>query len=87
MHAIEELRRGDVPNRDRIIWRSLTKAIGEYKVNAPHGVAKKYLWVGRELAPGDKIGYIITKKGAKLCEKVQPYFEVAPDQVDTEYYV
>ena len=27
---------------------------------------KKYLRIGRELVPGDKIGYVITKKGAKL---------------------
>jgi len=48
---------------------------------------KKYLRIGRELVLGDKIGYVITKKGAKLYEKAQPYFEVTPDQVDTEYYV
>jgi len=88
LNAIEELRRGDVPVRDLIIWKSLTKPIEEYKVNAPHvEVAKKYLRIGRELVPGDKIGYVITKKGAKLYEKAQPYFEVARDQVDTEYYV
>lgn len=88
LNAIEELRRGDVPIRDLIIWKSLTKPIEEYKVNAPHvEAAKKYLRTGRELVPGDKIGYVITKKGAKLYEKAQPYFEVTPDQVDTEYYV
>jgi len=88
LNAIEELRRGDVPVRDLIIWKSLTKPIEEYKVNAPHvEVAKKYLRIGREVVRGDKIGYVITKKGAKLYEKAQPYFEVARDQVDTEYYV
>jgi DNA polymerase I len=88
LSAIEELRRGGVPIRDLIIWKSLTKPIEEYKVNAPHvEVTKKYLRIGREVVPGDKIGYVITKKGTKLYEKAQPYFEVAPDQVDTEYYV
>jgi len=88
LNAIDELRRGSVPIRDFIIWKSLTKPIEEYKVNAPHvEVAKKYLRLGRELVPGDKIGYVVTKKGAKLYEKAQPYFEVTPDQVDTEYYV
>ena len=88
MNAIEELRRGKVPVRDLIIWKSLTKPIEEYEVNAPHvEAARKYLRLGRELVPGDKIGYVVTKKGMKLYEKAQPYFEVTPDQVDTEYYV
>jgi DNA polymerase I len=88
MNVIEELRRGKVPVRDLIIWKSLTKPIEEYKVNAPHvEVARKYLRLGRELVPGDKIGYVVTKKGTKLYEKAQPHFEVNPDQVDTEYYV
>jgi DNA polymerase I len=66
----------------------LTKPIEDYKVNAPHvEVARKYLKLGRELLPGDKVGYVVTKKGTKLYEKAQPYFEVTPDQVDTEYYV
>jgi DNA polymerase I len=88
LNAIEEFRRGGVPIRDLIIWKSLTKPIEEYKVNAPHvEVARKYLRIGRELVPGDKIGYVITKKGTKLYEKALPYFEAAPDQVDIEYYV
>jgi len=88
LSAIDELRRGNVSMQDLIIWKSLIKEIEEYKVKAPHvEVAKKYLSSGRELLPGDKIGYIVTKKGGKLYEKAQPYFAVTPDQVDTEYYV
>jgi DNA polymerase I len=88
LNAIDELRRGSLSIRDFIIWKSLTRPIEEYKVNAPHvEVAKKYLRLGRELVIGDKIGYVVTKKGARLYEKAQPYFEATPDQVDTEYYV
>ena len=88
LNAIDQLRRGSTPVRDLIIWKSLTKPIEEYKVNAPHvEVAKKYVKLGRELVSGDKVGYVVTKKGTKLYEKAQPYFEVAPDQVDTEYYL
>jgi DNA polymerase I len=88
MNSIDELRHGKVPIQDLIIWKSLTKPIEDYKVNAPHvEVAKKYLKLARELLPGDKVGYVVTKKGTKLYEKAQPYFEVTPDQVDTEYYV
>jgi DNA polymerase I len=88
INAIDELRHGKVRVQDLIIWKSLTKPIEDYKVNAPHvEVAKKYLRLGRELLPGDKLGYVVTRKGTKLYEKAQPYFEVAPDQVDTQYYV
>lgn len=88
LNAIDELRRGETAVRDLIIWKSLTKPIEEYKVKAPHvQVAKEYLKLGRELMPGDKIGYVITKKGTKLYDKARPYFEVTSDQVDTEYYV
>jgi DNA polymerase I len=86
--AIDQLRRGNVSMQDLVIWKSLTKPIEEYKVKAPHvEVAKRYLSAGRELLPGDKIGYVVTKKGEKLYEKAQPYFVVTPDQVDAEYYV
>jgi DNA polymerase I len=86
--AIDELRRGKIPTRDLIIWKSMTKPLEDYKVHAPHvEAARKYLSAGRELLPGDKIGYIITKKGAKLYEKAQPYFAVTPDQIDVEYYI
>lgn len=86
--AIGEVKRGNVPMRDLIIWKSLTKPIEDYRVRAPHvEAAKRYLSAGRQLLPGDKIGYVITKKGGKPYEKAQPYFAVTPDQVDVEYYV
>jgi len=88
LNAIEQLRRGEVSMQDLVIWKTLTKPIEEYKVRAPHvETAKKYLSAGRELLPGDKIGYVVTKKGGKLYEKAEPYFAVTPDQVDAEYYV
>ena len=66
----------------------MTKPIEECRVNAPHvQVAKEYLKLGRKLVPRDKIGYVITKKGTKLCDKARPYFEVTSHEVDTEYYV
>lgn len=88
LNAIDDLRAGKVAMRDLVIWKSLTKPLEDYKVKAPHvEVAKKYLSRGRELLPGDKIGYIVTKTGRKLYEKAQPYFAVTADQVDLEYYV
>jgi DNA polymerase I len=88
LNAIEQLRRGEVSMQDLVIWKTLTKPIEEYKVRAPHvEAARKYLSAGRELLPGDKIGYVVTKKGGKLYEKAEPYFAVTPDQVDWEYYI
>ncbi|WP_455284103.1 DNA-directed DNA polymerase, partial [[Eubacterium] cellulosolvens] len=88
LNAIDQLRRGNVSMQDLIIWKTLTKHIEEYKVRAPHvEAAKRYLSAGRELLPGDKIGYVITKKSGKLYEKAEPYFAVTADQVDAEYYV
>jgi len=88
LSAVNELRQGKVPIRDLVIWKSLTKPVEEYKVRAPHvEAARRYLSAGRELLPGDKIGYVVTKKAGKLYEKAQPYFAVTPDQVDSEYYV
>jgi DNA polymerase I len=88
LNAIDELKRGKTAVRDLIIWKSLTKPIEEYKVKAPHvQVAKEYLKLGRELVAGDKIGYVITKRGTRLYDKARPYFEVTSDQVDREYYV
>ena len=66
----------------------MTKPIEEYRVNATHvQVAKEYFKLGRKLVPGDRISYVITKKGTKLYDKAHPYFEVTSDEVDTEYYV
>jgi len=88
LQAIDELRQGTVSMQELVIWKSLSKPIEEYKVKAPHvEVAKRYLRAGRELLPGDKIGYIVTNKGDKLYEKAQPYFAVTPDQIDREYYI
>jgi DNA polymerase I len=88
LSAIDELRHGKTVVRDLIIWKSVTKPIEEYRVNTPHvQVAKEYLKLGRELVPGDRIGYVITKKGTKLYDRARPYFEVTSDQIDTEYYV
>jgi hypothetical protein len=88
LNAIDQLRHGKTTVRDAIIWRSFRKPIEEYRVDAPHvQVAKEYLKLGGKLVPGDKIGYVITKKGTKLNDKARPYSEITSDEVDTEYYV
>ena len=70
-----------------IIGKNLTQPIDEYKVNALHvEVAKTYNRRGRELTLSDNVWYVVRRTDKKLYEKARTYFEVTPDQIDTEYY-
>lgn len=85
---ISNLREKKVPFRDLIIWKTLTKPIEDYAVNAPHIQAAKMLKKeGWELAVGYKVGYVITKGSGRLYERAKPYVFSSYDEVDTEYYV
>jgi len=85
---INDLRQKEVPYRDLIIWKTLTKRAEEYAVKAPHvEAAKLLLKEGYALSFGDKIGYIITKGTGKLHAKAKPYALSSYDEIDTEYYV
>jgi DNA polymerase I len=71
-----------------IIWKTLTKRLEEYEVNAPHvEVAKKMAKDGWPVAAGDKVGFIITKKPGKLFQKAEPHYKVTTEDVDCDYYV
>ena len=85
---ISMVRSGEVPLKDLVIWKTLTKELDEYKVRAPHvEAARKLLEAGWELTLGDKVGYVIVKGPGKLYEKAKPYIMAKPDEVDTDYYV
>ena len=85
---IVDLRGKEVPYRDLIIWKSLTKSLEEYAVRAPHVEAARMLMKeGWELSLGDKIGYVIVAGPGRLYEKVKPYVLASYDEVDIEYYV
>ncbi|MBS7647175.1 MAG: DNA polymerase domain-containing protein [Candidatus Bathyarchaeia archaeon] len=85
---IQELRQKRVPYRDLIIWKTLTKPIGEYEVRAPHvAAAKMLIEKGWELAMGDKVGYVVVAGTGRLYERVKPYMFASYDEVDVEYYV
>ncbi len=71
---IEEIRQRKVPYRDLVIWKSLSKPIEEYAVNASHVEAAKMLQKkGWKMTVGDKVGYVIVKGEGKLYERVKPY--------------
>jgi len=85
---IAEMRKGKVPFRDFVIWKTLTKKVEEYAVRAPHVEAAKMLkQKGWDLTLGDKIGYVITVGSGRLYERVKPYVFASYDELDIEYYI
>jgi len=85
--VIRKLREGKIPMEKLVIWKTLTKRIEEYEVDAPHvAAAKMYESHGLKVSPGDKVGYVIVKGEGKISEKVKPYFAAALDEIDSDYY-
>ncbi|MEM2419900.1 MAG: DNA polymerase domain-containing protein [Candidatus Bathyarchaeia archaeon] len=85
---IQELRQRRIPYRDLIIWKTLTKAVDEYEVKAPHVAAAKMLMEkGWKLVMGDKVGYVVVTGTGRLYERVKPYMFATYDEIDVEYYV
>jgi len=86
--VIAELRQRQMPFRDLIIWKTLTKPIDEYKIKAAHVEAAKALRSrGWTMAVGDKVGYVILRGEGRLYDKAKPYVFAVYDEVDVEYYV
>ncbi|MCX8204210.1 MAG: ribonuclease H-like domain-containing protein [Candidatus Nezhaarchaeota archaeon] len=83
------LRRREVPLKELIIWKSLTKSFEEYEVEAAHvAAAKRLMEAGFSLEVGDKVGFVIVKGASeKLADRAVPYVLVKPEEVDYEYYV
>lgn len=85
---IGKIRRGEIPFKEYIIWKTLTKDLSEYEVKAPHVEAARILKEkGFSLSLGDKIGYVITIGTGKIYEKATPYILASKDQLDVEYYI
>jgi len=71
-----------------IVWKTLTKPVEAYEVNAPHvEVAKKMAKDGWPVTAGDKVGFVITKRSGKLFQKAEPHYKVTVEDVDYDYYV
>ncbi|HEY4674445.1 MAG TPA: DNA polymerase domain-containing protein [Candidatus Bathyarchaeia archaeon] len=85
---IHHLRQKQLPYRDLIIWKTLTKPPEEYEVRASHVEAAKMLAEkGWKLSVGDKVGYVAVVGTGRLYERVRPYVFASYDEVDMEYYV
>ena len=82
------LKSKSLPLASFIIWKTLTKPVEAYEVNAPHvEAAKKMAKDGWPLTAGDKVGFIITNRPGKLFQKAEPHYKVTVDDVDYDYYV
>lgn len=85
---VKMVREGNVPLKKLIIWKQITKPLDEYTAAAAHVVvARRMVEMGWEIKPGDKVGFIVTKRPGKFHEKAVPYFEADPSQVDWSYYL
>ena len=86
--VLSKVRAKELPLQEFVIWKTLTKPVGEYEARSAHvEVAKTLQQQGWDLAVGDKVGFVITKKPGRLYEKAQPYSSATIDDVDLEYYV
>ena len=86
--VIAELRKGAIPIEKLVIWKTITRRLSEYEVDAPHVMAaKRLIEAGGRVEVGDKIGYIIVKGQGKISARAYPYMMVKPKDIDVEYYV
>ncbi len=87
--VVAELKAGKIPLEKLVIWKTLTKRIEEYSVDAPHVIAaRKLIRSGIKVETGDKIGYVVTKGAGKVSSRVEPYILVKdPSIVDYNYYI
>jgi DNA polymerase, archaea type len=83
-----DLRSKNLPLSTFVIWKTLTKQVASYEVNAPHvEAAKKMAKEGWSVTAGDKVGFVITNRPGKLYQKAEPHYKVSIDEVDYDYYV
>jgi len=89
---IEKIRKlssqGSIDIQKFVIWKTITKPISEYEVEAPHVTAAKYMIKsGYSIEVGDKIGYVIVKGAGKISDRARPYIMVDARDIDVDYYV
>ncbi len=71
-----------------VVWKTLTRPVADYEVNAPHvEAARKMAQDGWSVTTGDKVGFVITKRSGKLYQKAEPHYKVSIDDIDYEYYI
>jgi DNA polymerase I len=86
--VIAALRQRQIPLRELIIWKTLTKPPEEYAIKTPHVEAAKMLKEkGWRLTGGDKVGYVILAGSGRFYNRVKPYVFAKPEDADVDYYI
>ncbi len=89
--AIADIRKGDIPIEDYVIYTQLKQNLGQYEAIGPHVKAAKRLKdAGHVVVPGMLIGYIVTRGGGSISDRSYPYFPVnllGKRKPDPEYYI
>lgn len=88
--VIGDLKAGRIPLHKLIIWKTLSKRLEDYEVEAAHvAAAKMLIELGYQVGRGDKIGFVVVRGGEeKLAERVKPYIMVeSPEELDVNYYI
>jgi len=84
---LSDLRAGKIPVEDLVIWKTLSKPVEEYEVNAPHvEAARRLRREGWDLGLGDTVGYVINRGSGKLYERAEPYLLTSGRNLDFQYY-
>jgi len=88
-NIVSELMNGKIPLEKLVIWKTISKKIEEYDVEAPHvAAAKKLMKAGVKISVNDKVGYVILKGSGKISSRAEPYIFVKdPSTIDTNYYI
>ncbi|MEM0233426.1 MAG: DNA polymerase II [Candidatus Nezhaarchaeales archaeon] len=87
--VVNMIRAGKVDMKKLIIWKTLSKSLDEYEVEAAHvQAAKQLLAAGFKLEIGDKVGFVVVQgPSEKVSERVKPYVFATMNEIDKEYYV
>ncbi len=84
----KDLKSAKLPLSSYSIWKTLTRPVDGYEVNAPHvEAAKKMVKDGWSIGAGDRVGFVITNRPGKLFQKAEPHYKATPEQIDYDYYV
>ena len=87
-NVVRDLRNGKVPLSKLTIWKTITRRIEDYEVDAPHvAAAKRLIEAGGKVDVGDKVGYVVLKGPGKISSRAYPYMLATPKEIDVEYYV
>ncbi|MGQ4832797.1 MAG: DNA-directed DNA polymerase [Candidatus Asgardarchaeia archaeon] len=86
--VIKSLRERKIPYEKLVIWKTISRALNEYKARAPHITAARILQEhGYQITPGTQVGFVITKGTGILAERAMPYQFAKYEDVDIEYYI